>query len=130
MRGGDRRTPDPLEYLEALSSYGLKEFILCLGYKSYMIEDYFLNCEVYSADLTVRLGSLEAVKYYQCYLEERDSGSPVPICVSVRGGSLAEPREMIPLYPVLVPAGLLTLFRDRIAISPRPLAAVKEDASS
>ncbi len=46
------------------------------------------------------------------------------------GGSLAEPREMIPLYPVLVPAGLLTLFRDRIAISPRPLVAIKEDASS
>lgn len=46
------------------------------------------------------------------------------------GGSFAEPREMAPLYPVLVPAGLLTLFSDRIAISPRPLVAIKEDASS
>ncbi len=46
------------------------------------------------------------------------------------GGSLAEPREMIPLYPVLVPAGLLTFFRDRIAISPGPFLPVKKGASS
>ena len=36
-------------------SYGHKEFIVCLGYKGYMIKEYFLNYYYHNADVTVDL---------------------------------------------------------------------------
>jgi len=52
------------------SSHGFKEFILCLGYKGHVIKDYFLNYKAYSADLTVRLGKPDAVRYHNTHDEE------------------------------------------------------------
>lgn len=46
------------------AEYGLTEFILCLGYKGHMIKDYFLNYKTYASDLTVRLGSPDAVTFH------------------------------------------------------------------
>ncbi|MGH2354707.1 MAG: sugar phosphate nucleotidyltransferase [Chloroflexota bacterium] len=38
------------------AQYGLKRFVLCLGYKGEMIRDYFLNYHVQNNDFTVCLG--------------------------------------------------------------------------
>jgi len=32
--------------MKIYNHYGFKDFILCLGYKSKMIKDYYLNCEI------------------------------------------------------------------------------------
>lgn len=34
--------------------YGVKEFILCLGYKGYIIKEYFSNYHLHKSDITVR----------------------------------------------------------------------------
>ncbi len=37
-------------------AYGVRDFVLCLGYKGEVIRDYFLNFRHNSADLEVDLG--------------------------------------------------------------------------
>lgn len=56
--------------MKIYASYGLTDFVLCLGYKGYIIKDFFLNYEARMKDFTVRLGSLPGVKYHNDHSEE------------------------------------------------------------
>jgi len=42
--------------MKIYSSYGYNEFIICCGYKGYMIKEYFANYFIHQADITVDLG--------------------------------------------------------------------------
>ena len=37
------------------SSYGIKEFIICCGYKGELLKEYFSNFGLYSSDMTINL---------------------------------------------------------------------------
>jgi glucose-1-phosphate cytidylyltransferase len=50
---------------------GLREFILCLGYRGDMIKQYFLNYETNANDFTIRLGQKNNVLYHGAH-EEQD----------------------------------------------------------
>ena len=41
--------------MKIFSSYGLNEFIICCGYKGYVIKEYFLNYFYHTSDLTIDL---------------------------------------------------------------------------
>jgi glucose-1-phosphate cytidylyltransferase len=41
--------------LKLYSSYGVNDFIVCLGYKGYMIKEYFANYFLHTADVTIDL---------------------------------------------------------------------------
>jgi glucose-1-phosphate cytidylyltransferase len=41
--------------LKIYSAHGIKDFVICLGYKGHMIKEYFANYFLHSADLTVDL---------------------------------------------------------------------------
>ncbi|MEP6712351.1 MAG: glucose-1-phosphate cytidylyltransferase [Ferruginibacter sp.] len=41
--------------MKIYSSYGFNEFIVCLGYKGYVIKEYFMNYFLHNADLTIDL---------------------------------------------------------------------------
>jgi glucose-1-phosphate cytidylyltransferase len=41
--------------MKTYAAYGHNEFIICLGYKGYMIKEYFINYYLHNADLTVDL---------------------------------------------------------------------------
>ncbi|MFT3907932.1 MAG: glucose-1-phosphate cytidylyltransferase [Ferruginibacter sp.] len=41
--------------MKSYANYGFNEFIICLGYKGYMIKEYFMNYFLHNADLTVDL---------------------------------------------------------------------------
>jgi glucose-1-phosphate cytidylyltransferase len=56
--------------MKLYSAYGFKEFILCLGYKGHVIKEYFLNYKTYNTDITVRLGTPEAIQYHNSHAEE------------------------------------------------------------
>lgn len=43
--------------MKIYSFYGFNEFIVLLGYKGYMIKEYFVNYYLYQSDLTVNLSS-------------------------------------------------------------------------
>lgn len=43
--------------MKIYGSYGFNEFIICLGYKGYVIKEYFMNYFLHNSDLTVDLES-------------------------------------------------------------------------
>lgn len=46
------------------SCYGFKEFILCTGYKSEVIKDYFYHFAMHNADFTINLGDTGDVSFH------------------------------------------------------------------
>ncbi|MDP3901637.1 MAG: glucose-1-phosphate cytidylyltransferase [bacterium] len=54
---GDR--PILWHIMKTYAHYGVRDFILCLGYKGQMIKDYFLNFDEHHNDFTLTLGSGE-----------------------------------------------------------------------
>lgn len=45
--------------MKIYSNYGIKDFIICLGYKSYVIKEFFFNYHHHTADLQLNLKSGE-----------------------------------------------------------------------
>ncbi len=43
--------------MKIYSAYGVNDFIVCLGYKGYMIKEYFANYFLHSADVTIDLAN-------------------------------------------------------------------------
>ena len=43
--------------MKIFSSYGIKEFIICCGYKGYIIKEYFFNYFLHQSDLEIDLSS-------------------------------------------------------------------------
>lgn len=50
------------------SKYGVNDFIICCGYKGYVIKEYFANYYMHMSDLTVDLHSGD-IEYYNCKAE-------------------------------------------------------------
>jgi glucose-1-phosphate cytidylyltransferase len=50
--------------MRIFATYGYKEFVLCLGYKGWLIKEYFLNYKAYNNDFTLQLGFDRAVEYH------------------------------------------------------------------
>ena len=49
--------------MKLFSHYGFNDFIICLGYKGYVVKEYFSNYVLHNADLTVDLGK-GSVEYH------------------------------------------------------------------
>jgi glucose-1-phosphate cytidylyltransferase len=49
--------------MKLYAHFGLDEFILCLGYKSHVIKDFFVNYEMRTNDFTVHLGSIRRAEF-------------------------------------------------------------------
>jgi glucose-1-phosphate cytidylyltransferase len=43
--------------MKIYSHYGFNDFVICLGYKGYIIKEYFLNYFLYNSDLTIEVSS-------------------------------------------------------------------------
>lgn len=56
--------------MKTYAHYGLKDFVLCLGYRGYLIKDFFLNYEARMKDFTVRLGGRPSVQFHNGHPEE------------------------------------------------------------
>src|SRR5687767_6505825 len=57
--------------MKVLGHQGLREFVLCLGYKGSLIKEFFLNYEAMTNDIEVQLGARYAVRYLASH-EEQD----------------------------------------------------------
>jgi len=51
------------------SEYKYTEFILCLGYKSSIIKDFFLNYEAHTRDFTIHTGAQKSIEYHTDHTE-------------------------------------------------------------
>lgn len=54
--------------MKIYSSYGVNDFIICLGYKGHMIKEYFANFFLYSSDVTFDLSN-NTVEYHKSVSE-------------------------------------------------------------
>ena len=56
--------------MKSYAAYGVKRFILCLGYKRESFIDYFLNYHERSTDVTIKLGENKNITYHSSHGEE------------------------------------------------------------
>lgn len=76
--------------MKSYAAFGVRRFILCLGYKREIIQDYFLNYRTRASDFTVRLGPQGGVVFHGCHGEEdwevtlADTGDKTPTGGRVR----------------------------------------------
>lgn len=50
--------------MKIYSYYGIKDFILCLGYKGWVIKEFFLNYKAMTSDITVKLGNYNHIEFH------------------------------------------------------------------
>src|SRR5437764_13877301 len=43
--------------MKIYSHYGFNDFIICLGYKGYIIKEYFMHYFLHNSDITIELGN-------------------------------------------------------------------------
>jgi len=51
------------------SQYSFKNFVICLGYKGYIIKDFFINYKSNTSDFTIDLSGNNLIKYHTQILE-------------------------------------------------------------
>jgi len=54
--------------MKIYSYHGIKDFIICLGYKGYMIKEYFANMVLHSSDVTIDAAA-NSIEYHQAEVE-------------------------------------------------------------
>lgn len=64
---GDR--PILWHIMKMYSQHGINDFVICLGYKGYMITEFFMNYSIHLSDVTVDLGG-ERVTYHRRRAED------------------------------------------------------------
>ena len=50
--------------MKIYSHFGFNEFIICLGYKGYLIKEYFMHYYLHNSDITIELGSNKVDIHY------------------------------------------------------------------
>jgi glucose-1-phosphate cytidylyltransferase len=55
--------------MKMYSSHGVNDFVICCGYKGYMIKEYFANYFLHMSDVTFDMANDNAVKIHQQYAE-------------------------------------------------------------
>jgi len=65
------RFPILWHIMKYYASFGHRDFVLCLGYKSSIIKDFFLNYEAHTKDFTIELGRKDTLTFHNDH-EESD----------------------------------------------------------
>jgi glucose-1-phosphate cytidylyltransferase len=56
--------------MKLYAHYGIRDFVICLGYRGNMIKEYFLNYEAMNNDLTICLGKSNTITYHEAHDEQ------------------------------------------------------------
>jgi glucose-1-phosphate cytidylyltransferase len=56
--------------MKIYAHYGFNEFVLCLGYKGWMIKEYFLNYAMMHGDFTLEVGKKNDIQFHNNQSEE------------------------------------------------------------
>ena len=80
IRDANENLPKPLlpiggkpilwHIMKTYGHYGIKDFVLCLGYKGWEIKDFFINYQFMNADLAVTLGPRRSTEFLGAAHEE------------------------------------------------------------
>ena len=80
--------------LKIYSCYGIKEFIICCGYKGYLIKEYFANYYLHSSDFTIDLKK-NIIKTHNINSEDWEVTLVDTGRDTLTGGRLARVKEYI-----------------------------------
>ncbi len=92
--------------MKLYAHYGLRDFVLCLGYRGNMIKEYFLDYEAMNADFTISLGTQHKIAYHDAHAEQdfqvtlADTGLD-----SMTGGRVRRASRYVPDDLVMVTYG-------------------------
>jgi len=50
--------------MKTYAAYGIKDFVLCLGYKGWLIKEFFLNYRSKISDISLTLGHHDSIKFH------------------------------------------------------------------
>lgn len=50
--------------MKSYSQFGFNDFVICLGYKGYLIKEYFMHYYMHNSDITIELGSNKMDVHY------------------------------------------------------------------
>lgn len=56
--------------MKMYAQHGVREFVLCLGYKGWLIKEFFLNYRAMTTDCTITLGRHDAIEFHDRHDEE------------------------------------------------------------
>ena len=80
IRGVEDNSPKPMipigdrpilwHIMRIYSHYNVRDFILCLGYKGWVIKEFFMNYHAFVSNVTVRLGQEPQISYEGQYPEQ------------------------------------------------------------
>src|SRR5689334_19872204 len=56
--------------MKGYAAHGVNEFVLCLGYKGWLIKEFFLNYRSMMTDVTITLGKERSLEYHGLHGEE------------------------------------------------------------
>jgi glucose-1-phosphate cytidylyltransferase len=56
--------------MKIYAHFGVRQFVVCLGYKGQMIKEYFLNYEGMNNDFTIHLGGSQRVEFHGAHGEQ------------------------------------------------------------
>src|SRR5438477_10068609 len=56
--------------MKTYARFSIKDFVLCLGHRGWIIKEYFLNFRAISSDATVTLGRSNSVEFHNNPMEE------------------------------------------------------------
>ncbi|MGB0741538.1 MAG: sugar phosphate nucleotidyltransferase, partial [Planctomycetaceae bacterium] len=56
--------------MKIYAHYGIRDFILCLGYRGSMIKEYFLQYEAINNDFTIPLGATGEIEFHGTHSEQ------------------------------------------------------------
>ena len=80
--------------MKIYSAYGINEFVICLGYKGYIIKEYFMNYFLHSSDVTIDLED-NSVKYHKIKSESWKVTLADTGLNSMTGGRINRVKEYI-----------------------------------
>ena len=58
--------------MKSYAHHGVKEFIICLGYKGKLIREYFLNFQSMNSDFSITLGNPDSIHFHDQSRDELD----------------------------------------------------------
>ena len=74
IRGVEDSVPKPMipigqlpilwHIMKSYAAAGHQEFVLCLGYKSHVIKEFFINYDAFTADFTISLGRRKEIEFH------------------------------------------------------------------
>ncbi len=80
--------------MQIFSAYGVKDFVICLGYKGYVIKEFFLNYRLHLSDVTMRLGS-GSIEFHRSAGEDWNVSLIETGDATMTGGRLRRVREYV-----------------------------------